>query len=313
MKKDRISIIVPCYNEEENVVAFYEEIFQLKSSMECVFEIIFVDDGSNDKTLERIKMLHQKDRAVRYLSLSRNFGKEAAVFAGLEYSNADYTVIMDADLQDPPPLLQDMYQTLKMEDYECVATRRSNRHGEPKIRSFFAHLFYKIMGKITTIEVVDGARDYRMMNQKVVKAILSMGEYNRFLKGIYGWIGFKTKWIEYENIERNAGTTKWSFWKLVRYSIEGIVAFSTAPLVFAACLGMLFCAVSVIALCFIFIRALIWGDPVSGWPSLVCIISLLGGAQLLCLGILGIYLSKTYLETKKRPIYILKDSDYGQE
>lgn len=245
------------------------------------------------------------DDRIHFISFSRNFGKEAAIFAGLEASNGNYVVIMDVDLQDLPKLLNEMYQAIKEEKYDCVATRRVDRKGEPKIRSFFARLFYRIINKISKVEIVDGARDYRFMTRQMVNAIISMKEYNRFSKGIFGWVGFKTKWIEFENIERVAGKTKWSFWKLFVYSIEGIAAFSTVPLAFVSFLGIIISILSLLGMIFIFIRTIVWSDPVSGWPSMICIITMLGGIQLLCLGIIGYYLSKTYLETKKRLIYII--------
>ena len=307
---DALSIIVPCYNEEQAVPVFYEEINKIFQEIkDFTITILFIDDGSTDNTLLTIKNIGQKDKRVHYLSFSRNFGKEAAVLAGLEHAEGDYIVVMDADLQDPPALLPQMYSLITKEGYDCVATRRLNRKGEPPIRSFFAHMFYRLMSKISDTEIVDGARDYRMMTRPYAEAICAMQEYNRFLKGIYGWVGFKTKWLEYENIERCAGDTKWSFFKLVKYSIEGIIAFSTVPLEIVAGLGLLFCIISFLALCLIFLRALIWGDPVNGWPSLVCIITLLGGIQLLCLGIVGLYLSKAYLETKARPKYIVKEKN----
>lgn len=303
-----LSIIVPCYNEELAIPIFYRAVKEAVKRMDDFsLKILFVDDGSCDQTLLVMKRLSEQDEAVEYLSFSRNFGKEAAVLAGLEHAAGDLIAVMDADLQDPPNLLPEMYSLIVNEKYDCVATCRSNRKGEPIIRSFFARMFYKLMAKISNTEIVDGARDYRMMTRQYAEAVCSMHEYNRFLKGIYGWVGFKTKWLQYENVERCAGKTKWSFFKLLKYSIEGIIAFSTAPLEFVAGLGMTFCVLSFIALCIIFIRALFWGDPVSGWPSLVCIITLLGGIQLLCLGIVGLYLSKTYLETKGRPIYIVKE------
>ena len=270
-------------------------------------EFFFIDDGSSDQSLAKIKELVELDDRIHFISFSRNFGKEAAIFAGLEASNGDYVVIMDVDLQDPPKLLPIMYQAVKEEEYDCVATRRGDRKGEPRIRSFFARLFYRIINKISKVEIVDGARDYRFMTRQMVDAIVSMKEYNRFSKGIFGWVGFKTKWIEFENIERAAGKTKWSFWKLFMYSMEGIVAFSTVPLAFVSFLGIIICILSLLGMLFIFIKTIVWSDPVSGWPSMICIITMLGGIQLLCLGIIGYYLSKTYLETKKRPIYIIKD------
>ena len=244
---------------------------------------------------------------MHYLSFSRNFGKEAAIYAGLQHAKGDFVVLMDADLQDPPALLDEMYTAITEEGYDSVATRRVSRKGEPPIRSFFARMFYKLINKISKADIVDGARDYRLMTRQMVDAILSMSEYNRFSKGIFGWVGFRTKWLAYENVERVAGETKWSFWKLFLYSMEGIIAFSTTPLALASVFGFLLCLVAVVAVLFIIVRTLVWGDPVSGWPSLVCIITFIGGIQLFCMGILGQYLAKTYLETKKRPIYILRE------
>ena len=304
-----LSVVVPCYNEEENVPYFYEEFVATAGFLkekEIEWEILYVDDGSKDHTAEEVKKLHEKDGRVHLLSFSRNFGKEAAMYAGLEKAKGDYVVIMDADLQDPPSLLPQMIAAME-EGYDSVATRRVSRKGEPLIRSFFARLFYRLMRHISKTEIVDGARDYRLMTRKMVDAILQMQEYNRFTKGIFGWVGFETKWIAYENIERKKGETKWSFWKLLVYSLEGVTAFSTAPLSFAAMLGVLFCFFSFIFLIVIFLRALIFGDPVAGWPSLVCIISLISGVQLFCLGIVGQYLAKTYMEVKRRPIYLLKE------
>ena len=274
------------------------------------FEFIFVNDGSKDKTLSVLKDLSKKDSRVKFISFSRNFGKEAAMYAGLKNSKGDYVAIMDADLQDPPALLPEMYDAIVKEGYDSVATRRVTRKGEPVIRSFFARMFYKIINKISKADIVDGARDFRLMTRQMVDAIVSMEEYNRFSKGIFGWIGFDTKWLEYENVERAAGETKWSFFKLLRYSIEGIVAFSTFPLSLTFIFGILFCLVAII---FIIVRTLIFGDATSGWPSLVCIMFFISGIQLCCMGILGQYLSKTYLETKKRPIYIIKETEKGKE
>lgn len=309
MKK--ISIIVPCYNEEQTVSLFYNEIVKIAKAIKKDFEFIFVNDGSIDKTIDIIKKLSRKDKRVKYISFSRNFGKEAAMYAGLELSSGDYVAIMDADLQDPPSLLPEMIKILedKNSDYDTVATRRVNRKGEPPIRSFFARKFYKIINKMSKIEMVDGARDFRLMKRQVVNSILELKEYNRYSKGLFAFVGYKTKWLEFENIERIAGETKWSFWKLFLYAIEGIVAFSTAPLGVASIAGFLFCLISFIMIIVIIIKTLIFGDPTSGWPSLVCIIFFVSGIQLFCLGIIGQYLSKTYLETKKRPIYIIKESN----
>ncbi len=304
-----LSVIVPCYNEEENVKDFYVELMKNSSLFEkrkMDVEILYIDDGSKDRTVEEVRALKELDSRVRLISFSRNFGKEAAMYAGLENSKGDYVVIMDADLQDPPSLLPEMFAALD-EGYDSVATRRVSRKGEPPIRSFFARCFYRLMKKISKTEIMDGARDYRLMTRQMVDAILKMSEYNRFTKGIYGWVGYKTKWLEFENIERAKGETKWNFWKLFFYSIEGITAFSTVPLVFASVMGVLFCALAFVAIVFIIVRKILFGDPVSGWPSLVCIILLVSGVQLFCLGILGQYLSKTYMEVKKRPIYLVKE------
>lgn len=304
-----ITAIVPCYNEQESLKIFYNEINRVSELMkEAEFEFLFVDDGSRDNTLSIIKELAESDKRVRFISFSRNFGKEAAIYAGLENAKGDYVAIMDADLQDPPSLLPEMYKAVTDEGYDSVATRRVTRKGEPPIRSFFARMFYKIMNKISDTDIVDGARDYRLMNRKFVNSLLSMKEYNRFSKGLFGWVGFKTKWLEFENVERVAGETKWSFWKLFKYSIEGVVAFSTAPLVIASIIGILFCIVAFFFIAVIVIRKLIFDDPVDGWASLVSIILFLGGLQLSCIGILGQYLAKTYLETKNRPIYIIGEA-----
>lgn len=307
---NKVSIVVPCYNEQESLPLFYKEITKVAEEMKKVkFEFIFINDGSKDNTLNSLRDLSKKDKRVRYVSFSRNFGKEAAIYAGLKNSTGDFVAVMDADLQDPPALLPEMYQAIVDEGYDSVATRRVTRKGEPPIRSFFARLFYKLINKISNADIVDGARDYRLMTRQMVEAILSMQEYNRFSKGIFGWVGFNTKWIAYENVERVAGETKWSFWKLFLYSIEGIVAFSTLPLTIASILGIIFCFIAFVMILFIIIRTLIFGDPTSGWPSLVCIIFLVSGVQLFCMGIIGQYLSKTYLETKKRPIYIVKETE----
>lgn len=307
--KKKLSIIVPCYNEEQALPFFYQEIDKVSKELkELNFELIFVNDGSKDKTLEVLKEYHQKDKRVKYLSFSRNFGKEAAMYAGLEHSKGDYVTIMDADLQDPPSLLKEMYQLTEKEGYDCVGTRRVTRKGEPPIRSFCARMFYKLINRLSKVEMVDGARDYRFMNRKMVNAILELKEYNRYSKGLFSFVGFKTKWLEYENINRVAGETKWSFWKLFIYALDGITAFSTVPLVLSAILGIVFCLISFIMIIAIIIKTLVYGDPVSGWPSLVCIIFLCSGVQLFCMGIIGQYLSKTYLETKKRPIYIIGES-----
>ena len=307
MKK--ISLVVPCYNEEAVIKLFYAEIQKIKKDFNDVeFEIIFVNDGSRDKTLELMRELSKNDD-VRYVSFSRNFGKEAAMYAGLEASLGDYVAIMDADLQDPPALLKEMYEILESGEYDSVATRRVTRKGEPVIRSFFARLYYKIINKISKTEIVDGARDFRLMTRQMVNAVLEVKEYNRFSKGIFSWVGFRTKWLEYENIERAAGETKWSFWKLFLYSLDSIVAFSTVPLSIASVMGILFCFVAFFMIIFVIIRTLIYGDPTSGWPSMVCIMFFIGGVQLLCIGIIGQYLSKAYLEVKRRPIYIVAETE----
>lgn len=311
---EKISIIVPCYNEEEAMPLFYEEISKTASTFDKVeFEFIFVNDGSRDKTLEVARQLAKKDKRVRYISFSRNFGKEAAMLAGLEYSTGDYVAIMDADLQDPPSMLQEMYEGIKNEGYDCVATRRVSRKGEPPIRSFFAKCYYKLINKISNTEIVDGARDYRLMSRQMVDSILSLKEYNRFSKGIFSWVGYNTKWLEYKNVERVAGTTKWSFWKLFLYSLESIVAFSTVPLSISSVIGILFFLISIIMIIFIIIRTLTFGDPVAGWPSLVCIIFFVSGVQLFGIGIIGQYLSKLYLEVKNRPVYIIKETEKDQK
>lgn len=304
-----LSVIVPCYNEEENVSYFYEELLKQESTLaeqDLTLEILYIDDGSTDKTVEEVRKLREKDERVHLVSFSRNFGKEAAMYAGMEHSKGDFVVIMDADLQDPPSLLPEMYSYLK-EGYDSVATRRVSRKGEPPIRSFFARMFYRLMKKISKTEIMDGARDYRLMTRRMVNAILSMKEYNRFTKGIFGWVGFKTKWVEFENVERVKGETKWSFWKLFLYSLDGITAFSTIPLMIAAVVGVLFCFLAFLMILFIIVRKLIFGDPVSGWPSLVCIMLFLSGIQFFCTGILGQYLAKTYMEVKNRPIYLTKE------
>ncbi len=305
-----LSVIVSCYNEEETIPIFYKEICKVSKEMKYIdFEFIFINDGSRDNTLNVIKDLNKKDKRVKYLSFSRNFGKEAAMYAGLVSSRGDYITLMDADLQDPPSLLEKMYKLITEEGFDCVGTRRVTRRGEPRIRSFFARMFYKLINKMSNVELVDGARDYRLMTRQMVDAILSLKEYKRFSKGLFSFVGFKTKWLEYENIERVAGETKWNFWKLFIYAIDGITAFSTAPLVISAVVGFIFCFLSFIMILVIIIRTLVFGDPVSGWPSLVCIIFMVSGIQLFCLGIMGQYLANTYLETKNRPIYIVKESN----
>lgn len=307
MKK--ITVIVPCLNEEDALPIYYKEMSKIMKQMkETEIELLFVDDGSTDRTLSVMKDLHELDGRCHYLSFSRNFGKEAAIYAGLQNADGDYVAIMDVDLQDPPALLPKMYRILEEEDYDSVATKRSTRTGEPKIRSFLSKSFYNVINRLSKTEIVNGARDYRLMKRNMVDAVLSMSEYNRFSKGIFEWVGFRTKWLEFENHERSAGETKWSMKKLFCYSLEGITGFSVAPLSFASVMGIAFCILSFLMIGVIILRTLIWGDPVSGWPSLACIIFFVGGIQLLCTGIVGQYLSKTYLETKHRPIYIIKDS-----
>lgn len=304
-----LSVIVPCYNEEENIAYFYSEFLKHTGFLDekkMDLEIIYVDDGSTDGTLSEIKKLHEKDGRVHLISFSRNFGKESAMYAGLENAKGDYVVMMDVDLQDPPALLQEMFSWLE-QGYDSVATRRVSRKGEPPIRSFFARTFYRLMKKISKTEIVDGARDYRLMTRQMVDAILSMKEYNRFTKGIFGWVGFKTKWLEFENVERLKGETKWSFWKLFVYSLDGITAFSTAPLMLASVVGLFFCLFAFVMTIFIIVRKLIFDDPVSGWASMVCIILMTSGVQFFCVGILGQYLAKTYMEVKRRPIYIARE------
>lgn len=309
MDKELISIIIPCYNEEQVLPTLKNALLTVMDEMKQFdFEILFIDDGSMDRTLQILKSYNTEDSRFHYLTFSRNFGKEAAIFAGLQNAGGSYVAIMDADMQDPPSLLPEMMNALQDEDYDCVATRRSDRKGEPPIRSFFARCFYKIINKMSDTEIVDGARDFRLMKRPMVDAILSITEYNRFSKGIFGWVGFRTKWISYENVERAAGNTKWSFWKLFLYSLEGILAFSTAPLALASFFGLLMCAVAFAFIIFIIIRTLIFGDPTSGWPSMVCIMLMIGGIQLFCMGIIGQYLAKTYLESKHRPIYILSEN-----
>lgn len=312
-----LSIVVPCYNEQEALPYFYKEICrvaeEMKASHGADFEFIFVDDGSKDKTLFIARELHRQDARVRYISFSRNFGKEAGILAGLEAAKGDYVAMMDADLQDPPALLPRMLDALLTEDYDCAATRRTTRKGEPPIRSFFARMFYRIINRLSDADIVDGARDYRLMRRRMVDAILALPEYNRFSKGIFGWVGFRTKWLEYVNVERVAGETKWSFWKLFLYSLEGIVAFTTAPLALASLMGIAFCALAFVMIVFIIVRTLLFGDPTSGWPSLVCIIFLCSGVQLFCMGVLGQYLAKTYMEVKHRPVYIVRETEADAE
>lgn len=311
MKK--ISIVVPCYNEEESLPYFYDEVEKVVKKIKAEIEYVFVNDGSSDNTLKILKFLAKKDKRVRFISFSKNFGKEAAMLAGLEYSTGDYVTTMDADLQDPPELLLEMYDALENDDYDICAAKSKSRNGYSFMRKLFTGWFYKIIEKISKTEMVDGARDFRLMRRCVVDAVISMQEYNRYSKGLFSFVGFKTKWLEFENRERVAGNTKWNFWKLFTYAIEGIVAFSTAPLIMAAFLGVMLCFVSFIMIIIIIAKTIIFGDPVDGWPSLVCIIFFLSGVQLFATGIIGEYLAKTYLETKKRPIYIIRETEKGRK
>lgn len=309
MSKELVSLIIPCYNEEQVLPILKEALANVMNEMSSFdFEVLFVNDGSKDGTLKILKEFHKENFRMHYLSFSRNFGKEAAIYAGLQNASGEYVALMDADMQDPPSLLPEMMEYLQSEEYDCVATRRSDRKGEPPIRSFFARCFYKLINKMSDADIVDGARDFRLMKRPMVDAILSMTEYNRFSKGIFGWVGFRTKWISYENIERAAGDTKWSFWKLFLYSLEGIIGFSTAPLAIASFLGMFMCLVAFLFIVFIIVKTLMFGDPTSGWPSMICIVTMIGGIQLFCMGIIGQYLAKTYLESKNRPVYIMGES-----
>ena len=303
-----ISIIVPCFNEEESLPLFYAEMEKIKFQINDHFEYIFVNDGSKDRTLAILRELNQKNNSVRYLSFSRKFGKEAALYAGLKHATGDLVTVMDADLQDPPELLLTMKSMLEANpDLDCVGTRRTTRDGEPPIRSFFAKMFYKLINKISQVEMVDGARDFRLMRRQMVDAILEVSEYNRFSKGIFAWVGFKTKYLEYKNVERVAGKTSWNFWQLLNYSLEGIINFSDAPLTIAFWGGIVACLLAFFLIMIVIIRTLIFGDPTSGWPSMVSIILFLGGFQLLTIGILGKYIGKIFMETKKRPIYVVKE------
>ena len=305
----KLSIIVPCYNEEETVEIFYQETQKVIKQLQCDYEFLFVNDGSKDKTLQKLRFLSQKDANVRYLSFSRNFGKESALFAGLKAATGDLITVMDADLQDPPELLPEMVNAIFDEGYDCVGTRRTTRDGEPVIRSFFARMFYRIVNRIGEVEMVDGARDFRLMTRQMVDSILELSEYNRFSKGLFSWVGYKTKYLTFENRERVAGQTSWSFWSLFKYSIDGIINFSEAPLNIASFIGAISCVGAVIAMIVVIIKTLIFKDPTTGWPSLVSIILFMGGLQLLCLGIIGKYIAKIFLETKKRPHYIVKETE----
>ena len=308
----KLSIIVPCFNEEESIPYFYDEVKKVTKNMDIKLELIFVDDGSRDKTLEVIKS-KTDDKEVKYISFSRNFGKEAAMYAGLSMASGDYVTIMDVDLQDPPSLLPEMVRLIEEEGYDCVATKSTSRNGYSFLRKTFTKWFYDIIGKMSKTEMVPGARDYRLMTRQMVEAVLSMKEYNRYSKGLFSFVGFKTKWIEFENKERVAGTTKWNFWKLFSYALDGIVGFSTAPLTMAAFIGVLFCLIAFIMIIVIIVKTLAFGDPTSGWPSLACIIFMVSGIQLLCLGVIGEYLAKMYLEVKQRPIYIIKESNVDKK
>ena len=312
-----VSLVVPCYNEEKTIPLFYAEaakvIDKIQQNRSVNFEIIFIDDGSKDKSLNEMKILAEHDERVRFVSFSRNFGKEAGIYAGLQYAKGDFVATMDVDLQDPPALLEDMIGILlESDEYDCVATRRSGRKGEPSLRSWFSKKFYSLINRMSKTPVVDGARDFRLMRREMVDSVLELSEYNRFSKGLFSWVGYNIKWIEFENIERAVGKTKWNFWSLFKYAVDGIVGFSTAPLLLSVCVGILFCCAALVGIIIVIARALIFGDPTSGWPSLVCIILLCSGVQLFCTGIVGEYLSKVYMEVKKRPIYIVKETEKGR-
>ncbi len=307
--RDKISLIVPCFNEQEVLPIFYEETVKVIDTMDADFEFIFVDDGSKDNTILIMRELAERDNRVTYISFSRNFGKEAAMYAGLEKSTGDWCIVMDSDMQDPPSLIPQMYHAVCHEGYDSVATCRETRAGEPPVRSFFARMFYRIINRISDSDIKDGARDFRIMSRQMVNSILSMGEYNRFSKGIFGWVGFKTKWLPYENVERAAGKTKWSFWKLFKYSLDGIVNFSSVPLYISSWVGILFCVIALFTTIFFFVRRLAFGDPVTGWASTACIITFIGGVQLFCIGVLGQYMARMYLETKDRPKYIVRETN----
>lgn len=304
-----LSVIVPCFNEEEAIPLFFAEMEKIKKKVSHNFEYIFINDGSKDRTLEVLRILAREHAFVRYLSFSRNFGKEAALYAGLQASTGELVAVMDVDLQDPPELLPQMIELIETTDIDCVGTRRADRKGEPLIRSFFAKKFYQLINHISETEMVDGARDYRLMTRQMVDAILELTEHNRFSKGLFSWVGFKTEYLSFENRERTVGETSWSFWNLFNYSIDGIVNFSDAPLNIASFVGAFSCFVAVIAMIFIIVRALLFGDPTAGWPSMVTIVLFIGGIQLLCLGIIGKYIGKIFMETKKRPVYIVKETE----
>ena len=304
-----ISLIIPCYNEQESLPIFYREVTSVARRMESEYELLFVDDGSKDRTLPILKELAAQDEHVTYFSFSRNFGKEAAMYAGFCNAKGDYIAVMDADMQDPPSLLPQMTAILESGEYDSVATRRTSRTGEPPIRSWFAKRFYRLVNRISDADIVDGARDFRLMRREMAEAIVSMGEYNRFSKGVFGWIGFRTYWMPYDNIERAAGETKWNFWKLFKYAIDGIISFSQAPLSIASWFGMVMTLLSFLFLFLIVIRKAVFGDPVAGWASTICVIVFIGGIQLFCLGIIGQYIAKAYLETKKRPHFIISETN----
>ena len=308
-----LSIVIPCYNEQEALPVFYKEITRVLAQMALPYALLFVNDGSNDKTLSILRDFAEKDSHVKYLSFSRNFGKEAAMYAGLSYANGDYVAVMDADMQDPPSLLPVMMEILRGGEYDCVAARRVNRNGEPPIRSWFARQFYKLFAAISDADIVDGARDFRLMKRKMADAIVSLKEYNRFSKGIFGWVGFRTCWLPYENVARAAGETKWSFWKLLKYAIDGIINFSEVPLKIASWWGMGFSGFSFLMLVFIVLRRLVFGDPVAGWASTICVIIFAGGIQLLSAGIVGQYIAKVYAEVKNRPRYIISEENIRAE
>lgn len=313
MSKEKISIIVPCYNEEEVLPIFYKEINRVSKEMKSVdFEFLFINDGSRDKTLDILRDLSKKDKRVRFISFSRNFGKEAGMYAGLENATGDYVAIMDADMQDPPEMVKTMYDSIQNEGYDCVALYTKNHKDYSFIRKFFTKCWYKLISMISSTPQVPGARDFRLMKRKMVDAIISMGEYNRYSKGIFSFVGFNTKWIDYTAPGRVAGVTKWSFWKLFKYALEGILAFSTTPLILAALVGLIFCLIAFFVIVFIIVKTIVWGDPVSGWPSLACIVIFVGGLQLFFFGIMGMYMSKLYLEVKKRPIYIITETENGK-
>lgn len=314
MNKDIISVVVPCFNEQESTDLFYTEFTKIMDSLPSAdYELIFVDDGSSDNTLANIKKLAANSEKIKYISFSRNFGKEAAIYAGLKAASGDYICTMDVDLQDPIELLKDMYTEIKKGEYDIVAAYRSDRKGEGAIRSFLSEMFYKIINKISNTEFVSGARDFRLMTRQVADSVLEVCEYNRFSKGIMSWVGYKTKWLAFENVERAAGTTKWNFFKLFKYSLDAIIAFSTMPLALASVLGLIFCLTAFVMILVIIIKTLVWGDPVAGYPSMMCFMFLLSGVQLFSIGIIGQYLSKTYMEVKKRPIFIEKESNINEK